>query len=176
MLETSENLRRGVESLPRGAPNFCLSLVAMLAAGALSAPAFALDDARWLLQTSVYTRHYHYSPEHNNNQHLINLEYQRADHWVFGGSEFDNSFNQPSQYFYVGKRYQPLESLPSMHFKITGGLIHGYKDRYQDKIPLNALGVAPAIVPAVGVSGKLLSSEVSFLGTAGLMLTLGVHY
>ncbi len=135
-----------------------------------------MDEARWLLQTSVYTKHYHYNPEHNNHQHLINLEYQRVDQWVFGGSQFDNSFNQSSQYFYAGKRYQPLTSLPDMHFKITGGLIHGYKDQYKDKIPLNALGVAPAIVPAVGVSGKLFSGEINFLGVAGYMLTLGVHF
>lgn len=176
MSGTSEHFRCGVVQRLRRSAGINCSTAIFLAACLPSAPVLALDEARWLLQTSFYTKHYHYNPEHNNRQHLINLEYQRVDYWVFGGSEFDNSFGQPSQYFYAGKRYQPLTSLPNMHFKITGGLIHGYKDQYKDKIPLNALGVAPAIVPAVGVSGKLLSGEMSFLGVAGYILTLGVHF
>ncbi|MDP1718325.1 MAG: sn-glycerol-3-phosphate transporter [Burkholderiales bacterium] len=138
--------------------------------------AHAQDGARWLLQTSIYTTHFSSNPEHNNNQNLINLEYQRPDRSVFGAAFFDSSFSQPSQYVYYGRIWRPLESAPLVHVKLTGGLIHGYKDKYRDKIPLNGSGIAPAIVPMIGLSGKRISGEVVLFGTAGAMVTLGVLF
>lgn len=148
----------------------------MLGIFVASGPVQAAEDHRWLLQTSAYTTHFHDNPEHNNHQHLVSLEYQRSDQWVIGGSAFDNSFGQPAQYAYIGRLFRPLDSAPLVHFKLTGGLIHGYKDQYKDKIPLNSQGVAPAIIPAIGLSGKHLSGEVNFFGLAGLMVTMGVLF
>lgn len=152
----------------------CIAL--MLGILAASGPVRAEDDPRWLLQTSAYTTHFHDNDTHNNHQHLLNLEYQRTDHWLIGGSTFDNSFGQPSQYAYVGRLFRPLDSTPLLHIKLTGGLIHGYKGQYKDKIPLNSQGVAPVIIPAIGLSGKHLSGEVNFFGLAGLMVTMGVLF
>lgn len=152
----------------------CVAL--MLGIFVASSPVQAAEDHRWLLQTSAYTTHFHNNPEHNNHQHLVNLEYQRSDQWVIGASAFDNSFGQPTQYAYIGRLFRPLDSVPLVHFKLTGGLIHGYKDQYKDKIPLNSRGVAPVIIPAIGLSGKHLSGEVIFFGLAGLMVTMGVLF
>lgn len=152
----------------------CVAL--MLVVFVASGPVQAAEDQRWLLQTSAYTTHFHDNPEHNNHQHLVNLEYQRSDQWVIGASAFDNSFGQPAQYAYVGRLFRPLDSAPLVHFKLTGGLIHGYKGQYKDKIPLNSQGVAPVIIPAIGLSGKHLSGEVNFFGLAGLMVTMGVLF
>ncbi len=144
--------------------------------GSFAMPAQAEDGARWLLQTSVYTKHFTPSPEHNNNQKLVNLEYQRPDKIVLGAAAFDNSFGQPSQYVYLGKLWRPLESAPMLHVKLTGGLIHGYKDKYRDKIPYNGSGIAPAIIPMIGLSGKHISGEVMLFGTAGVMVAVGVLF
>jgi hypothetical protein len=148
----------------------------LLGAGAIPGAALAAGEGRWLLQTSIYTRHFHHNPEHNNHQHLVNLEYQWPNRWIAGASAFDNSFRQPSQYVYVGQLFRPLESAPLLHFKLTGGLIHGYKDQYRDKIPLNRYGIAPAIIPAIGLSGEHVSAEVNFFSTAGMMVTMGVLF
>ncbi len=148
----------------------------MLGLFAASDPVRAADDPRWLVQTSAYTTHFHDNDTHNNHQHLLNLEYQRADQWLIGGSTFDNSFGQPSQYAYIGRLFRPLDATPLLHFKLTGGLIHGYKGQYKDKIPLNSQGVAPVIIPAIGLSGKHLSGEVNFFGVAGLMVTMGILF
>jgi len=137
---------------------------------------FAAENGQWLLQTSVYTKHFHPNPEHNNHQNLLGLEYQRADQWVVGASAFDNSFGQPTQYVYFGKLFRPLESAPLLHVKLTGGLLHGYKDQYRDKIPLNSRGVAPVLIPAIGLSGKHVSGEVNFFGFAGVIVTMGVLF
>jgi hypothetical protein len=150
--------------------------LALLAFFANSEKALAEEGSRWLLQTSLYTHHFSYNPQHNDHQRLINLEYQRPDRWVFGFASFQSSFDQPSQYAYLGMLWRPFESEPLVHVKLTGGLIHGYKDEYQDKIPLNGAGIAPAIVPSIGLSGKHVSGEVVLFGTAGVMATLGVLF
>jgi hypothetical protein len=158
---------------PRGRTIACLS--ALLGCITVSAAALAEDDARWLVQTSVYTTHFRVDPRHNDNQHLLNLEYQRADRSLIGAAAFDNSFGQASQYVYYGRLWRPFESEPLLHIKLTGGLIHGYKDQFRDKIPFNGSGFAPAVIPAIGLSGKTFSGEVVLFGTAGAMLAIGFH-
>jgi hypothetical protein len=143
---------------------------------ALSREVFAEEGDRWLLQTSIYTTHFKNDPRHNNNQKLVNVEYQRTDQWIFGAATADSSFDQPIQYIYAGKLWRPIESAPLMHFKLSGGLIHGYKGEFRDKIPFNSSGVAPAILPALGLSGKHVSGEVVLFGVAGVMVTLGVVF
>ncbi len=149
--------------------------LALLGSFAIAGKALAEEGARWLLQTSIYTTHFNNRP-HNNNQKLVNLEYQRADQWVVGGAAFDTSFDQFAQYLYFGRLWRPFETEPLIHVKLTGGLIHGYKGEFRDKIPLNSRGVAPAIIPAVGLSGNHVSGEVVFFGAAGAMVTVGVLF
>lgn len=153
-----------------------LCCAVLLGACATQGNVLAAEDGRWLLQTSIYTTHFRDNPEHNNHQHLLNLEYQWTNKRIAGASAFDNSFGQPSQYVYFGRLFRPLESAPLLHVKLTGGLIHGYKDQYRDKIPLNTNGVAPAIIPAIGLSGKRVSGEVNLFGVAGMMMTMGVLF
>jgi hypothetical protein len=131
---------------------------------------------QWQIHTSLYTHHYHYNPEHNDHQRLVNLELYNPEEWIAGAAIFDNSFNQPSQYVYVGKAFHPLDDLPNLHTKVTAGFIHGYKGQYKNKIPFNSEGIAPAILPSIGYSYKRVTSEVIFLGTAGAMLTVGYKF
>jgi hypothetical protein len=55
--------------------------------------------------------------------------------------------------------------------KVSFGLIYGYKGRYKNEIGLNALGVAPVIIPSLGyeITPKH-SAQVFLLGTAGVLL------
>lgn len=146
-----------------------LSLLAVLAA-----PAWAADDGDfWYLQTSVYTRHFNPDPEHNNHQDLLGLEYNRADGVLAGGATFRNSFSQRSSYAYLGKRFDS-DSYP-VYLKLTGGLLQGYRGEYRDKIPLNRFGVAPAIIPSVGVRFGPLGSELVLLGNSAAMINLGLR-
>ncbi|EPO9973353.1 TPA: palmitoyltransferase PagP [Pseudomonas aeruginosa] len=146
-----------------------LSLLAVLAA-----PVWAADDGDfWYLQTSVYTRHFNPDPEHNNHQDLLGLEYNRADGVLAGGATFRNSFSQRSNYAYLGKRFDS-DSHP-VYLKLTGGLLQGYRGEYRDKIPLNRFGVAPAIIPSVGVRLGPLGSELVLLGNSAAMINLGLR-
>ena len=129
---------------------------------------------RFLLATSIYTNHFSYSPEHNDHQHLIEAEWNVTGQWLAGVSLFDNSFDQSSQYVYGGYKCRPLEDLQPLYFKLTAGVVHGYRGQYQDKIPFNSSGFAPAIIPSVGYCVNRFCSELVVFGAAGVMVNVGV--
>lgn len=129
-------------------------------------------------RTSVYTVHYNPKPEHNNHQKLINVEYIRSDDWLVGLAVFRNSFGQPTQYVYLGKDWTLWQPTPDWRLRgtLTAGLLHGYKDEYKNKIPFNNLGIAPAILPMLGLQYKNIFLEAHFFATAGVMSTVGFTY
>lgn len=130
---------------------------------------------QWTLVTSNLVTHHRSDPEHNNRPGLFGLEYSRNDSdWLAGGATFRNSFSQRTQYAYVGRRFD-AERLP-VYVKMTGGLLQGYRGEHRDKIPLNRFGVAPVIVPALGVQVNRVSSEVIVLGASALALTVNYDF
>lgn len=129
------------------------------------------DKSFWSFQTSVYTKHFNPKREHNNHQELIGIDYNRPSGWFYGGATFRNSFRQRSVYAYAGKRFD-LENTP-FYARISGGLIYGYHGKYKNKIPLNGLGVAPAIIPAVGIQIKSVNAEILLLGFNAMMVNVG---
>ncbi|OAE12077.1 sn-glycerol-3-phosphate transporter [Pseudomonas simiae] len=155
---------------------FCCGLLLLAqAASALASEAVTeKDKGFWYAQTSLYTRHFSPDPQHNNNQDLINLERNEASGLVYGGATFRNSFSQRSYYVYVGKRYDIVDS--PFYVKVTAGALQGYSGKYRDKIPLNRYGVAPAIIPSVGVQFGPVTSELVLLGFNAAMLTAGVRF
>lgn len=132
-------------------------------------------QVRWLIQTSVVTDHFDTDSQHTKHQKLIGIERWAANNWIIGAAAFRNSFDQPSQYVYVGKLWRPLDDYPLVHLKLTGGILHGYKPPYQDKIPLNTEnGWGIAVLPSIGLSGKRFVTELVIFGTAGALITIGV--
>jgi hypothetical protein len=146
---------------------------AAAAASPWSAPEPWRTD-RFYLETSLYTRHFHYDAAHDDHQKLILGEWNVTQTWLVGAAAFDNSFGQPSQYVYGGFRWRPFDAAQPFYVKVSAGLVHGYKDQYRDKIPLNHSGVAPVIIPSFGYCFNRLCSEVVVFGGAGLLWTLGV--
>ncbi len=134
---------------------------------------------RFYVQTSVATVHFNSDPDHVNNQKLIYAEYRLDERWLggqwlVGAAAFDNSFGQPSQFVFGGLLWRPAVEAPQFYVKVAAGILHGYKDEYQDKIPYNDSGFAPGIVPAIGYCYRRVCSEMILFGTAGMMWTLGV--
>jgi hypothetical protein len=132
------------------------------------------DEGFWLVQTSLYTRHVSPDPEHNNRQNLLGLEYNQASGLVYGGATFRNSFGQRSVYGYAGKRFD--SSAHPFYLKITGGLLHGYRGEYRDKIPFNRYGIAPVIIPGAGVHLGPVNAEAVLLGASAAMLNVGIRF
>lgn len=131
------------------------------------------QHAYWNVQTSLYTVHYSPDPEHNNHQRLLGVERHAPDASLWGVATFKHSFGQRANYGYYGKRFALGQS--GLHFKLTGGLLQGYKGEYRNKIPLNRLGVAPVIIPSLGVSYSRITTDVVLLGGAAAMATVGVR-
>ena len=130
--------------------------------------------------TSFYTQHFSPQPDHVNDQNMLGLEMRMMNKWSYGLTVFDNSFGQPSQYLYTGYEWHISSFEASgkirQYFKLTGGLLHGYKDEHEDKIPFNELGVAPALVPTYGLKYKNFMSEVSFCGIYAFTITAGYTF
>lgn len=139
-------------------------------AGKLLAPVEA--EPYWYVQGSVWTAHFNPDSDHNNNQDLIGLERHRADSYLWGAATFRHSFGDRSYYAYGGKRFD-FEGTP-FNVKLTAGLLHGYRGEYRDKIPLNRFGVAPAIIPSVGVSYQRVGADLVLLGAAAVMVNVGI--
>ena len=134
---------------------------------------------RFYFQTSIYTGHFNPSEEHVNHSYLVNPEYRFTEswldgQWIAGAGFFNNSFGQASQYVYGGLLWRPFVEAQPLYFKLTAGLLHGYKAPYDEKIPFNKYGVAPAILPSMGYCYVRYCSELIIFGTAGLMVTVGV--
>jgi hypothetical protein len=151
--------------------------------------AFAADEAaekdaaarldaptnRWLIQAGVYTDHFNTSTPHENHQNLVGLEWWAPGNWLMGAAAFRNSFKQPAQYVYIGKLWRPWDNYPLLHVKLTGGLLHGYKGQYQDRVPFNTSDthIAPLILPSIGLSGNRFTTDLVFFGQ-GALVTIGV--
>jgi hypothetical protein len=118
--------------------------------------------------------HFDSDPAHVNQQNLVLGEWNVTEQWLVGAAFFDNSFGQWSQYVYGGYRFRPFKALQPLYFKLTAGIVHGYKDEYQDKIPYNSSGIAPVIIPSIGYCINRYCSELVIFGTAGMLLTFGV--
>lgn len=132
------------------------------------------EKGHWHIETSLYTTHFHPKPEHNNHQELIGIDYNFPSKWFIGGATFRNSFRQCSVYAYAGKRYD-LEGTP-IYARLSGGLIHGYHGKYKNKVPLNNLGIAPAIIPGVGIQVTKVNIEAFLLGFNARMVNAGIRF
>lgn len=153
-----------------------LTTLSLLATLFFTQSAFAeiSEQNFWNVQTSVYTKHFDPKPEHNNHQDLIGADYNLADGWFYGGATFRNSFRQHSVYGYGGKKLE-LNDTP-FYSRISGGLIHGYHGKYKHKIPMNDLGIAPAIIPSVGVQVSQFNTEMILLGFNAMMVNVGYSF
>jgi hypothetical protein len=129
----------------------------------------------WSLRFSLYTKHFDPDPDHVNRQKLIAPELVFENGYLAGVAVFDNSFGQNSQFVYMGKAW-PIFKSKHWYVKLMGGLLHGYKEPYEDKIPLNGLGVAPAILPALGFKYKRVMVEANLAGLAAMTITAGVRF
>jgi hypothetical protein len=125
----------------------------------------------WNLTASKYAQHFHPSNQHHHVW-LVGVERERTNGALTGLAYFNNSFGQPSAYWYPwGHTYRNLLDKPQLYAKLTGGLMYGYREPYEKKVPLNFNGFSPAIVPAVGwefAGGQQM--QINVLGASAIMV------
>ena len=169
-------------------PNILLAQNTQAApAGAAPAPASGRNADTWLrdgdriyVGFSPYTEHFRNNPEYAKHTYLVDLgiqsNYDRvwvSDATLFGLAVFKNSYGQPSQYLYWGQQW---DIKPWLYAKVTAGLLHGYKGKYKNNIPFNGAGVAPAIIPSVGLRYGNFRVEGIVLGFSALMFNVGYTF
>ncbi len=127
------------------------------------------------LQMSPYTLHFS-SDEKHENVYLAGLEREHANGKLDGLVLFSNSFGQESAFLYPwGGIYHHIWGVQPLSFKWTAGLLYGYKEPYEDKVPLNYKGFSPGVILAMAYEFKPgWSVQVDMLGTAGLTFQLNV--
>ncbi|MCF8160093.1 MAG: hypothetical protein K9J76_05290 [Polaromonas sp.] len=153
-------------------------IVAQFASGAWAASedGFGLGPADKLrLQLSPYTLHRSYDEEHKDVI-MVGLERERASGKLDGFNLFTNSFGQPSLYLYPwGRVWHKFGGYEALSFKWTAGLLYGYVDPYENKVPLNHNGFSPAAIIALTYDiAPGWSGQVNMLGTAALMFQLNM--
>ncbi len=155
----------------------CVWIRALLAGAAAAVPAglHAADQSdRIMLQFAPGVVHYGSSADYHGTPWLLGAEYLRSDRYLLGYAYFNNSFDQRSHCIYGGRTWKVgSEATSYWYFKLTGGVIIGYREPYEDKIPFNHNGVAPGIVPGIGYQFGRFNAQVNVLGSAGLMFTFG---
>jgi len=186
MIHKPGSRSRGDFQAPGVVVQICVLLAFLMVC---TGPCLAQDDAgninsdqssgweidEWYIFTSIYTKHFDPDPDHVNNQKALGIETRMKNNWVIGVAAFDNSFGQNSQYLYTGYMWDLFGS-ELWYFKLTGGLLHGYKEPYEDKIPLNGLGIAPAILLTLGFQYKFFVTEFNLAGIAALTITAGIAF
>ncbi len=133
---------------------------------------------RYYFQFAYYTLHFHYDPDHQQS-YLFDAEYHFKEYWlggqwIAGMALFQNSFGQFSQYIFGGLQWRPIEDQQPFYVKVTAGPLHGYSGQYQNKIPFNSSGVAPAIIPGVGYCVQRYCAEFVLLGANAALFTVGM--
>jgi hypothetical protein len=120
-----------------------------------------------------YAIHWNDGEDHKGVPILGGFEATHKDTHRVGIALFNNSFGQFSQYYYYGYKWRLPFISESAHVKLTGGLIYGYVDEYEDKLAYNYDGWAPVIIPSVGWKRDRWGFDVAILGDAGLMFMMG---
>jgi len=150
-----------------------VSLLFLILGVLVASPASAWQEGDKLhLQLGAYT-HYSHSDDHEGPPYLGNIELNKTNNWLFGLSLFNNSFGQFSQYIYFGKKWQLPSIYEHLHVKLSGGVVHGYTGEAEDKIPFNNNGIAPGIIPMIGVKKDRWALDLIFLGNSALLLAVG---
>lgn len=119
----------------------------------------------------------------NNNEDfdgpnfMLGLEAVKTNDRFYGLFVFDNSFGQFSQYAYIGKKWNFSGEFTNFHTKLTAGIIHGYKEPWNNKLPFTTKdGWSPGIIPSMGYQKGKIGFDVMLLGYQGVMFSVGTNF
>lgn len=147
-------------------------MLALSGAAPASDPSAPGDEIT--IQTNLYNVHFSYDEKHRTYSPLLGAELRKPSGWLYGGAVFINSFGQFSQVVYGGHLWEFGDT--GFYGKVTAGIIHGYQDETQDKLPYNHHGFAPGVIPALGYKYQQYRIETQLLGLNGMMVTAGVAF
>ena len=114
--------------------------------------------------------HFNPKPNHQGNRVILSYDYFYSNSNFYGLALFNNSFDQFSQYIYKGHTYK--SRFTNIHYELSYGIIHGYKGKYQDRIPINTEeGFGIGVIPSIYYDNKGNLFGLSLMGGAGLIFS-----
>ena len=133
------------------------------------------ESDEWYLGLSPVTHHYNPSNEHSPVW-LVGVQRIRKSRDIAGIAYFSNSFQQPSVFIYPwGKIYRNFLGQPKVFAQWGAGLLYGYRDPYEDKVPFNHNGYSPGYIVSFGYQfDNRIQAKVNLLGTAGIMFLVSL--
>jgi hypothetical protein len=134
------------------------------------------DGDRVMLEFGPYVAHRVDNTGHNQWPNLVGVEWESGSHWLVGAAAFKNSYYQRAAYAYAGRRWFLDRVNPDLYVKLSAGVVYGYKDPYEDRLPVNNNGYGLGIVPALGYQFGRANAQVVFLGTAAVAFTFGYDF
>ncbi len=143
---------------------------------------FSQAEEKWLEYEHLYLQGGTYFHLRNNDDYdgpnlMVGMEAIKSNDRVYGIFLFDNSFGQFSQYLYAGKKWDFSENFENLHARLTAGVIHGYKEPWDDKLPFTTRnGWSPGIIPSIGYQKGKVGFDVMLLGYEGILLTVGTNF
>ena len=120
--------------------------------------------------------HFTSREEHRGPPIVIAAERFRPNGNYYGLALFNNSFNQFSQFLYVGREFPWRRVHENFRFKLSFGVVHGYRDEFEDELPLNYKGYSPGLVPSIGFQHKRVGFDLAVLANAGVLLSVGYEF
>lgn len=135
----------------------------------------AHESDEWYLGLSPVTHHYNPSNEHSPVW-LLGVQRIRKSRDIAGIAYFSNSFQQPSVFIYPwGKIYRNFLGRPNVFAQWGAGLLYGYRDPYEDKVPFNHNGYSPGYIISFGYQfDNRIQTKLNLLGTAGIMFQVSL--
>lgn len=175
LASTESRTGRGRHALRLAIAAAVWTVIGFGASAHAQSPAASGDQLR--VSYGPWAYHFNHSSEHVRYNHLVALELLTPRWTVWGAARtqigfaaFDNSFGQFSQYVWFGQEWDWAKFAGGDAFvTVTAGLLHGYRDQHRDKIPFNSAGIAPVIIPSVGVRWGRFSLQATVLGTNGFL-------
>lgn len=189
MHELDPHPRRTTSDHPPRAPRAAAACAAITLALTLALPGAALAQNQWFpagdkIRLAYTPKAFHFATDSDyvDWNHIVALEwltprhtFWNADRTHFGLSLFNNSYGQFSQAVYAGLEWDWTSALGGdVYLSLSVGLVHGYKEPWEDKLPLNnALGVGVTLVPSIGWQRGGLGLAATLTGSA---IALRVSY
>ena len=156
-----------------------LWLILVLLIFLLSKPAIAEESeaerVRYYVQIGGYI-HFSSREEHDGPPVLVAVERSKSSNYYYGLALFNNSFNQFSQFLYFGREFPWQRVHETFRFRLSFGLVHGYRDEFEDELPLNYKGFSPGLVPSIGFKRNRVGFDMALLSNAGMTFSVGYEF
>ena len=145
----------------------------------VAAPAPASEEPAakdWRLMMSPLTLHFHPDPQHRY-VYMLGLERQYTGGLLLGAAYFQNSFGQPSGYAFAGRRFSHVAGYQPLFVELTAGVIYGYVQPYNHKVPFVVNGFSPGALASAGWQfTPTISGQLNLLGLAAVMFQFSVDF